>query len=440
MTKPAFMDEEDILRLLTEYARTHDPKVKDQIVTHYRNLVESMARRYASASEPLEDLVQEGYLGLLNAIDLFDVHKGVRFSTYATHFIIGQIKHYLRDKGKIIKEPAWLQELNQKLMRTVEHLYQELRRQPTLAEIAEQMNLTEEAVSELMATQETFKVASLDGNNAEDDFPLLVDPEKIKSQHPISFQLPIEDKIVLQQAMDRLKELEQKVIEEFFFKELNQTEIAKKFGISCNYVSHLLRTGTKKLKQILITEELKETQKQIHLLQKRVETYQRAAEEITITDPLTGLHNRRYFEERLEEELMRAIRYQHEVSVIFFQLRDLEEYQAAFGERETDETLKSVALAIKQLVRRVDIPCVYERGHFAVILPHTGQQVRMVRDRICRHLIEKHPACAPGQPKPLKLQASFAIYPGDGEKATALIQHALDNLTHETAGILQAAA
>ncbi|MCC6443045.1 MAG: sigma-70 family RNA polymerase sigma factor [Armatimonadetes bacterium] len=424
------MAEQDIVRLLSEYAGGRNPKVKDQIVVHYKNLVESMARRYAGSTEPLEDLIQEGYIGLLNAIDLFDPGKGVRFSTYATHFIIGQIKHYLRDKGKIIKEPAWLQELNQKLMRAAEHLYQNLGRQPTLAEIAEEMNLTEEAVSELLATQEVFKVSSLDGNGSEDDedFPMLVDTDKIKSQHHITFQLPIEDKIVLQGAMGKLKDLEQKVISEFFFKELNQTEIAKKLGISCNYVSHLLRTGTKKLKQILLTEELKETQKQIHLLQKRVETYQQVAQEMTISDPLTGLYNRRYFDDRIEEEVMRASRYQHELSVAFFQLEELADYEAQNGSRKADEILKLVGEAIKDQVRRVDIPCVFDRATFAVILPHTGSQSRIVRDRIYRYLVQKMPALAPDYPDGFSLKASFAVYPGDGERPQAIIETAMEKL------------
>src|SRR5207237_10377493 len=107
----------------------------DTIVGQYTNLVESIARRVSGAAEPTEDLVQEGYIGLITAVDGFNPSKGVKFSTYATHFVIGQIKHYLRDKGKIIKEPAWLQELNQKVTRVMETLSQELGRVPTNGEI-----------------------------------------------------------------------------------------------------------------------------------------------------------------------------------------------------------------------------------------------------------------------------------------------------------------
>src|ERR1043165_6647901 len=115
-----------ITRLLQEYRQSRNPEIRDQIVLHFTNLVESVARRFSGAAEPVEDLAQEGYIGLITAVDLYDSSKNVKFSTYATHFIIGQIKHYLRDRGKIIKEPAWLQELNQRVARAVASLTQQL--------------------------------------------------------------------------------------------------------------------------------------------------------------------------------------------------------------------------------------------------------------------------------------------------------------------------
>src|SRR6266571_1627780 len=111
------LSENDIHELLREYRKTGRQEIRDQIVIQYTNLVESVARRFAGVAEPMEDLVQEGFIGLITAVDGYNPDKGVKFSTYATHFVIGQIKHCLRDRGKIIKEPAWLQELNQKVTR-----------------------------------------------------------------------------------------------------------------------------------------------------------------------------------------------------------------------------------------------------------------------------------------------------------------------------------
>src|SRR5579872_4114922 len=120
------LSDQEIHALLRDYKVTRQQAIRDRIVMQFANLVESIARRFAGAAEPTEDLVQEGYIGLITAVDGYNADKGVKFSTYATHFIIGQIKHYLRDRGKIIKEPAWLQELNQKVARVIESLSQEL--------------------------------------------------------------------------------------------------------------------------------------------------------------------------------------------------------------------------------------------------------------------------------------------------------------------------
>src|SRR5579871_2137734 len=162
-------DEGGITRLLNEYRQSRSPETRDQIVLHFTNLVESVARRFSGSAEPVDDLAQEGYIGLITAIDLYDPAKNVKFSTYATHFIIGQIKHYLRDRGKIIKEPAWLQELNQKVTRVVESLSQELGRVPTHGEIAKLMGMQEEAIADLLTTREVFKVASLDGGSEQEE-------------------------------------------------------------------------------------------------------------------------------------------------------------------------------------------------------------------------------------------------------------------------------
>ena len=105
--------DQEVHELIRQYKEGRQQNIRDRIILQYGNLVESVARRFSGAAEPTEDLVQEGYIGLITAVEGFNADKGVKFSTYATHFIIGQIKHCLRDGGKIIKEPAWLQELNQ---------------------------------------------------------------------------------------------------------------------------------------------------------------------------------------------------------------------------------------------------------------------------------------------------------------------------------------
>ena len=385
----------------------------------YGNLVESIARRFSGAGEPVEDLVQEGYIGLITAVDLYNAGKGVKFSTYATHFVIGQIKHYLRDKGKIIKEPAWLQELNQRMGRVIESLSHKFGRQPTEQEISEVMDMSEEAVRELLTTREVFKVSSLDGDRDESStFP--ADTDKIKNQKCVTFELPVEDKIVLSASMDRLKEIEQAVIHYFFYLDLNQTEIAKKMGISCNYVSHILRNSTKKLKKILVTEEIRDAQIQLQQKESRV-TRGAEIDQAAVLDPTTGLYSRRYFIDRLEEEFSRGVRYSHPVSVVFLKLAFKNSSVSGAWSR-TEDILVKTADTIRGSVRKMDVPARYGEDVFAVILPHTGSQVsvtcKRLRNKIDQMLAEY---CRSRPDFSIDVKSAFAAYPDDAKTGTELI-------------------
>lgn len=415
-------NDEDVLLLLQEYRQSRRHEVRDRIVLQYTNLVESVARRFSGAAEPVEDLIQEGYIGLITAVDLYDPSKNVKFSTYATHFIIGQIKHCLRDRGKIIKEPAWLQELNQRITRVIDSLAQQLSRPPTNLEIARTMEMTEEAVAEVMMTREVFKVTSIDGNDSDEESGGALDMERQKGADiAVTFQLPVEEKIVLETAMEKLKELERKVIVEFYFKDLNQTEIARQLGISCNYVSHILRNSTRKMKKILVTDELRDTQLKLAQMRKRQEEQQSFAEQTAIVDAQTRLYNRRYFEARLDEELHRASRETGEVSVLFVQMYGLESFTRTQGTLRGDEAILGFADLIRRTVRRTDIVTRYEKDCFALILPFTGRTVQFVANRLATalgHWLQERGWDTVS--KPLSFGMGFAIYPHDGTASAAL--------------------
>lgn len=422
--------EEEVQELLALYARKQDIAVRDQIVLQYNNLVESIARRFVGACEPVEDLVQEGFIGLITAVDLYDATKGVKFSTYATHFIIGQIKHYLRDKGKIIKEPAWLQELNQRMSKVIESLAQKHGRPPTEQEIGEVMNLSEDTVSEMLTTREVFKVSSLDAGVERDDnagYP--VDPEKIKDEKCTTFQLPIEDKIVLETAMNRLKSIEQQVIYEFFYKDLNQTEIARKLNISCNYVSHILRNSTKKLKKILITDEIRDTQMQVTLLSKRLQDRTQALEQHTVIDTLTGAYNRRYFYNRLDEEVSRAYRHGHPISVIAVKVALPDSVGRLTKMIRTDDVMQQVTERLRAAVRKADVVARVQDEVFGVILPHTGENAAGVAGRLER-ILSDEPFESPHTRETVSadIAVAWATYPDDARDARALAARAMSDL------------
>lgn len=427
------LSDQEVIDLLREYKATGNQRIRDRIVLQYTNLVESIARRFAGVGEPVEDLAQEGFIGLITAIEGYNADKGVKFSTYATHFVIGQIKHHLRDRGKIIKEPAWLQELNQKVTRVIESLSQELGRPPTHAEVAKLMNMSEEAIADLLTTREVFKVSSLHSNSdQDDDTPIAYDMERMKADRQVEFQLPIEDKVVLETAMQRLKELEQTVVHEFYFQERNQTEIARNLGISCNYVSHILRNSTKKLRKILVTDELREAQMELNLMRRRLEEQAVLVEETTVVDSLTRLYNRRYFDTRLDEEICRANRYQYPLAVLLLTLQGHEQIGRVYGTLRSEEILRQAARLIRESVRRLDILTRYDERSFGLILPHTGQQVEIVAKRL-KGTLEAWLAeegLNSGR-TPIRLLIGTACYPNSATCAADLISVAEKGLQAE---------
>lgn len=241
--------------LVAEYLESKNAALRDAIVVQLNGLVESLARKMNGLNEPMEDLVQEGYIGLLKALEAYDPTKGVLFTTYATHLIVGQIRHYFRDKGKIIKEPAWLQEMSHKVNKTVQELTQANGQAPTVEQIAERAELPCHTVEEVFRTRDIFKVASLDAPTDDDESDLGFDLDKVNGDEDSTVSVSIEDRIFLQSAIHRLKDIEQRVLGLFFYEGLNQTETAKRLGISCNYVSHILRNATQKLRRMMINSK-----------------------------------------------------------------------------------------------------------------------------------------------------------------------------------------
>src|SRR5579875_1689518 len=144
------------------FVDTRDPALRDKLVSSYLGLAEYLARRFADRGEPLDDLVQVASLGLVKAVDRFDPERGVEFSTYATHTIVGELKRHFRDKGWAIRAPRRMQELYLRLGKVVATLGQELGRSPTIAELAREVEVSEEEVLEALEAGQAYRFASLD--------------------------------------------------------------------------------------------------------------------------------------------------------------------------------------------------------------------------------------------------------------------------------------
>ena len=231
----------------------HKEVTYEQILK-FKPLVKNIAYQFKNSGEPLEDLEQLGYIGLINALNLYNQQRKVKFETYASWFISGEIRHYIRDKHQAIKIPHWIIELNRKIDKFIVEYKEETKQIPSLKKIAKEFNLTEEGVKEILKARDVVHVVSIDQDNRNYDcneHPVL---EKIKNDHYKSFKLPIEDLITLELALNKLKNLQRKVVDYIFIEDLTQSKTAKKLSISQRQVSRIKKEALKSLK-----EELKNT-------------------------------------------------------------------------------------------------------------------------------------------------------------------------------------
>jgi RNA polymerase sigma-B factor len=231
-------------------------KITDDYIIKYQPLVKNIAYKFKNSGEPLEDLEQLGYIGLINAINLYNRQRNVKFETYASWFISGEIRHYIRDKHQAIKIPHWITELNRKIDEFIVKYKEETKQIPSLKKIAEEFNLTEEGVKEVLKARDVVHTVSIDQENRGYDYNEYPVLEKIKNNHYKSFKLPIEDLIALELALDKLKNLQRKVINYIFIKDLTQAKIAKKLSISQRQVSRIKNEALKSLKKELEKDNL----------------------------------------------------------------------------------------------------------------------------------------------------------------------------------------
>lgn len=223
-------------QLLAEYAKTRSPEVLDEIVRRNQRLLHHILKRFAFADEPYEDLLQVANLGLIKAAQRFDPGRGVKFSTYATAVVDGELRHHLRDT-LLMRQPRWVRKLYREIEQTSQDLTRRLGRPPEVREIAAAMNVTEEGVLEVMNLYSRLQLHSKDEPFSADDLQAEADPSVVRHQHLESFALPVEDRIALYQALDRLSAFHRRLIYLLFFRDLNQREVADELGVSQKKVS-----------------------------------------------------------------------------------------------------------------------------------------------------------------------------------------------------------
>jgi RNA polymerase sigma-B factor len=212
-----------------------DEEARERLVGMFLPLAEYLARRFDRRGEPLEDLVQVASVGLLNAIDRFDVGREVQFSTYAAVTIIGELKRHFRDKGWAIRVPRRLQEVGLRVNTVLPELSQELGRSPTVEEIAERCEASPEEILDAMEAVQAYSTTSLDSPVGEEGAA----PIDVLGADDPSLEI-LEGWASVAPAVKELPERERLVLYLRFFRGLTQTEIANEVGVSQMHVSRIL--------------------------------------------------------------------------------------------------------------------------------------------------------------------------------------------------------
>ena len=237
-------------RLLTVYAATRDHATLDEIVRRNQNLLHHILKRFSYAHEPYEDLLQVANLGLIKAAQRFDPMRGVRFSTYATAIVDGELRHHLRD-SLLMRQPRWVRNLYREIQGKSGELMHELGRPPTLTELSDALNINEEGILEVMDLYARLDLHSRNEPFDDDAVSAHADASRVHSLRLESFAMPIEDRIALYAALDKLSAFQRRLIYLLFFKDLTQHEVAEEMGLNQKKVSRESIKALDKLRAVL---------------------------------------------------------------------------------------------------------------------------------------------------------------------------------------------
>ena len=237
-------------QLLAAYAETASSTTLDEIVRRNQNLLHHILKRFAYARDPYEDLLQVANLGLIKAAQRFDAERGVRFSTYATAIVDGELRHHLRD-SLLMRQPRWVKKVYHEIQAKSNELMHKLGRPPEVSELARALNINEAGILEVMNLYARLDLHSHNEPFAPDELSEGADPRTVRHLRHESFALPIEDRITLYDALDKLSAVQRRLVYLLFFKELTQTEVADELGLTQKKVSRESIKALGRLKQLL---------------------------------------------------------------------------------------------------------------------------------------------------------------------------------------------
>lgn len=235
---------EEQLELFNKY-HDGDLKAKDDLIQGNLKLVLSVLKNFSGRVDNLDDLFQVGVIGLIKAIDNFDLNHEVRFSTYAVPMILGEIKRYLRDNS-CLRVSRSIKDLAYKALRVKDELTFKNNKEPTTLEIAEKLHISEwevvQALNSLKDTVSMFEPIYSDGGD------IIYLSDQLSSDKGI---YDIETKISLRKALNQIKEKEKYIILQRYMMGRTQTELAEEIGISQAQISRLEKNGLAKIKKLI---------------------------------------------------------------------------------------------------------------------------------------------------------------------------------------------
>jgi RNA polymerase sigma-B factor len=227
-----------------EYLRTRDPALARVLIEAHTGLAHRLASRFANRGEANDDLVQVAMLGLVKSIEGFDPERGLRFSTYATPTILGELKRHFRDRGWAVRLPRRVHDLYLNVQHAIDELAQEQGRSPTLQEIAERVSAPMEDVIEAIEASGFRRSASIDARLAPDEERSL--SASLGANDPDLDG--VERNLTLAAVVRRLPEIEQEIVRLRFVEGLTQLEIAERVGRSQMQISRLLAQSLERLR------------------------------------------------------------------------------------------------------------------------------------------------------------------------------------------------
>ncbi len=235
--------------LFNQYHKQRDISLRNQIVESYLYMVDILIRKYLNKGVEYDDLYQIGAMALISAVERFDPTKGYEFSSFATPTIIGEIKKYFRDKGWSVKVPRRMKEICGKVQTAKDELFNTLQRNPTIPELADYIQCSEQEVFQALESSMAYNAFSLnqtfDESGEEGENPIL---ERYAAVEDSGYDR-LEYSEMISKVLKELSDTNKYIFKKRFIEDKSQSEIAKELGVSQMTISRAEKNIRKKFQQ-----------------------------------------------------------------------------------------------------------------------------------------------------------------------------------------------